>query len=215
MKSRLFKSITICVLFLIGVAGYGQKQDATAPPADESAQSPDQGTGATPGAPHVDPSQSPIADPASPLYGWEKFSSAEGKFSAIFPVRPKEDDQSKQGQSVEVQMHLFLAGKDAQTAYGAGYYDLSRVDDPKMVLARMEESMVKRHNAKITSYKPIQVDNHSGTEFEFVFGDKPELSSTVRLISDGLRVYILLAIFQTAHPNPEERDAFFNSFAMQ
>lgn len=113
-------------------------------------------------------------------------------------------------------MHLFIAETDSHSsAYGAGYYDLSRMDDPKMVLARMEQAMVKKHNGKIMSYKPIQFSNLSGTEFEFTFGDKPDLSSTVRLISDGLRIYILLAVFHTSHPNPNERDAFFNSFTLQ
>lgn len=214
MIQKLFRSALTGMVLLAVVAGCGQKQSAVTP-TDQSAQAPDQGTGAAPGAPHIDPSQSPTADPASPLYGWEKFSSADGKFSAIFPSRPKESDKTVDGQSAEVQMHLFLAGTEAQTAYGAGYYDVSRVDDPKMMLARMEESMVKKHNATISSYKPIQVDNHSGTEFEFVFGDHPDLSSRVRLISAGQRIYVLLTVFPTAHPNPNERDAFFSSFTMQ
>lgn len=213
MKARPFCNVTICLLALALAAGCGQKQEAT--PASQDAASADQGNGAAPGAPHVDASQSPTADPSSPLYGWEKFSSAEGKFSAIFPARPKEDDKTEQGKGAEVQMHLFIAETDAHNAYAAGYYDLTRVDDPKLVLARMEDGMIKKHNGKINSYKAMQWNGQPATEFEFTFGDLPNFSSTVRLMSDGLRVYVLMAIYATGQPPVAEREAFFNSFSLQ
>lgn len=214
MKQTPFTAALTSVLLLAAVVGcQKQQQQQATPPASQSAQSSDQGNGAAPGASHVDPSKSPIADPASPLYGWEKFSSADGKFSAIFPTRPKEQDKTVDGKT-QVQMHLFVAEAESHSAYGAGYYDLSRVDDSKMALAKLEEGMVKAHNGKIVSYKPIQFDNHSGTEFEFTFGDIPDFSSRVRLISNGLRIYAVVAVFHPSHPNPDERDAFFNSFTL-
>lgn len=204
--------ITFCALLLAAAVGCQKQQAAT--PASPDTQSQAQGNGATPGAPTVNPSQSPIANPASPLYGWEKFSSAEGKFSAIFPVRPQEIDKTSQGKAAGAQMHLFIAQKDPQTVYGAGYCDYSKVNDPKTLLATIEAAMVKNHNGKITSYKAMQVDGNPATQFEFDFGDKPD-SSTVRLISIGQRIYILLGIYSTGQSHPEERDAFFNSFTLQ
>jgi hypothetical protein len=214
MKTWLLGSATICFLILAGITGCGQKQNATAP-TSQDAQSSDQGTGAVPGAPHVDPSVSPTADPSSPLYGWEKFSSPEGRFSAIFPQRPREQEKTDEGTYQEVQAHLFIASKDPNNAFLAGYYDLSKPDDPKLVLARMEASMVKSHSGKIVSYKTMQIDNHLATEYVFVFGDKPDYSGRARLISNGQRVYALITVFLTAQPHPDECDAFFGSFQMQ
>lgn len=218
MKSKQFTVALACALLLAALSMLCgcQKQQAAAPANqnNQPAQASDQGNGAAPGAPHVDPSKSPIADPASPLYGWEKFSSTNGKFSAIYPSHPKEDDKTENGKT-QVQMHLFISEAESHSSYGACYYDLSRVDDPKMVLARLEDGMVKSHKGKIASYKPIQFGNLSGTEFEFTFGDMPDYSSKVRLISDGLRVYVILAVFHPSNPNSDERDAFFNSFTLQ
>jgi hypothetical protein len=203
MKLRLFKSAAFSLLLLAGITGCGQKQDTTAPA---------QGNGAAPGAPTVNPSQSPIADPASPLYGWGKFSSADGKFSAMFPARPKEDVKSQPGKA-EV-LHTFASESDPDNAYMLGYYDRRQTEDPKVVLAEIEEGMVKKFNGKIVSYKTIEVDNYPATEYEFTLGNQPGRSGKVRLILTGQRVYELVVIFLTAQPHPDVCDAFFNSFSL-
>jgi hypothetical protein len=160
------------------------------------------------------PPKTPIADTNSPLYGWEKFSSADGKFSAIFPSRPKERDESGKGAGGTVQGRSFSASTDKQTSYSVVYYDIPNVNDPKMMLARVEQSIVTGENAKITSYKAMQVGDHYATQFEIIPGGNPNLSGTVRLIAVGQRIYMLMATYFTGHPNADERDAFLDSFAL-
>jgi hypothetical protein len=203
MKSSPFKCATLCLLLLAGFTGCGQKQDPTAPA---------RGNGAAPGAATVNPSQSPIADPSSPLYGWEKFSSAEGRFSAIFPTRPGEDAKAQPGKAGV--LHMFASESGPDNVYMLGYYDWQQTEDPKVVLAEIEEGMVKKFNGKIVSYKAMEVDNQPATEYEFTLGNTPGHSSKVRLILTRERVYELVVIFLTAQPHPDAYEAFFNSFSL-
>jgi hypothetical protein len=59
------------------------------------------------------------------------------------------------------------------------------------------------------------VESNPATEFEFVGGSPTNFSGNVRLISVGQRIYAFDALFLTGHsPNPDECDAFFNSFSL-
>jgi hypothetical protein len=215
MKNRLFRSAAIGILFLGVIAGCGQKQSATAPPGAQSSQSPDEGTGAAPGAPHVDPSQSPIADPASPLYGWEKYNSPDHTFTAIFPARPEERQKTEQTPQGEIQVHAFATQDSANNGYSVACYDFPPIhDDPKMFLAKLEQIIVNEQQAKVTSYKPLQVGNYPGTEFEFVAGGKANYSGKCRLILVGQRAYALLIFYLTAGPQPAASEAFFDSLTI-
>lgn len=220
MKSKQFTAALACALLLAALSALcgcqkQQPQQGNAP-ASQSAQSSGQGNGAAPDAPHVDPSKSPIADPASPLYGWEKFASAEGKFSVIFPNRPQEVQTNEQAGSGKIQLHAFASESDAHNVYSVTYYDVPRVTDPKMLLAKLEQAMVSNDNGKIASYHPLQVGNYPATEFEYVAGGKANYSGKVRLIAVGQRAYALSVLFITVNPpKQEESDAFFNSFTLQ
>jgi hypothetical protein len=208
VKQKQFRMALACALLFAVLAGCQKKQDATqAPPAPETPPPPPQTAVSAP--------KDILADTNSPLYGWEKYSSAEGKFSAIFPSRPKEDDKTRQGADGEVQAHIFSSSKDPQNSYAVGYYDLPRLNEPKMMLARVEQSIVTGESAKIVSYKAMQAGGHYATQFEIVPGNHPNLSAKVRLIAVGQRVYMLMATYFAAQPNPDETDAFFNSFTMQ
>jgi hypothetical protein len=205
MKTWLFRSAMICALALAGLTGCGQKPDAAAPASESS----DQGNGAAPGAPHVDASASPTADPASPLYGWEKFSSADGKFSAIFPVRPTEDVKTQPGRTV----HIFKSDPGSHNAYLVAYYDRQPTEDLKSAIAKIEEGMLKKFNGRVVSHEEMEVDNYPATEFEITLDD--QLSSKIRLILTGQRAYELTVVFLTAQPHPDVCEAFFNSFSLQ
>lgn len=123
---------------------------------------------------------------------------------------------NEQAGSGEIQLHAFGSESDAHNLYSVTYYDVPRVADPKMLLAKLEQAIVTSQDGKIVSYHPFQVGNYPATEFEFVAGGKANFSSKVRLIAVGQRAYALGVIFLTGHPpNPDERDAFFNSFTLQ
>ncbi len=167
---------------------------------------------AAPDAPRIDPSQSPIADPASPLYGWEKFSSAEGKFSAIFPTPPKEDDKT-------------VDGKNRSAAAYSAESDLAAMGQAitmfrEWMIPRWSWRGWKRAWSKSTKGKSRRTNRSRWTaipapNLEFVYGDKPDYAGSVKLISVGRRIYIIIAIFHPSHANADEREPFFNSFVMQ
>jgi hypothetical protein len=162
--------------------------------------------------------KNPIADSSSPLYGWEKYTSDEGKFSVILPARPKEQTINAQAKDGEVHVvHLFQSPKDDHHVYQVSYFDLLRTDnDPKLLLANVEKNIItKEQNPKIVFYKSFQMGNHPATEFEFAGGRHPNFSSRIRLILVGQRVYTLTTVFVTTDPNPDERNAFFDSFSLQ
>jgi hypothetical protein len=209
---KQIRSLLVSILVVAGMAGCGQKQDAAAP--DQNAQA--QGTGAAPGAPHVDPSISPTADPASPLYGWEKYTSPEHTFVAMFPARPEEKQKTDQTPQGEMQVHVF-ASQDSQKSegYSVAYYDFPPIrQDPKIFLARLEQIIITDQSAKVTSYKPIQVGNYPGTEFGFTAGGKANYSGKCRLIQVGQRTYALMVVYLAVGPTPGDVDAFFGSLSI-
>jgi hypothetical protein len=198
MKSKQFSITFVCALLLVAVAGC-QKQ-AAAPTSTQS----------------IDKSfQNSITNPSSPVYGWEKYSSVGGKFSAIFPERPGEEQKTTQGQDGEVQAHTFASETGAHAVYSVTYFDLPQDKDPKLLLTSIEQAIVAHQNGKLVSYRLFQVENNPATEFEFVGGCQTNFSGDVRLISIGQRIYAFDALFLAGHPpNPGERDAFFNSFSL-
>lgn len=95
------------------------------------------------------------------------------------------------------------------------YYDLPGTCEPKLDLAKLEESIVKKVNGKIVSARTIQVGDYPAAEYEIILADKPKFSGSGRMILVGRRVYELAMVYYTGDPNPDVRDAFFNSFTLQ
>jgi hypothetical protein len=199
MKPKQFRITFVCALLLAAMTGC-QKQQAVAPPPPQSVDK---------------SSQNSITNPSSPVYGWGKYTSAEGKFSAIFPKRPGEEQKTAQEQDGEVQSHLFASETGAHVVYSVAYFDLPHGKDPKLLVISIEQSIVAHQNGKLVSYRLFQVESNPATEFEFVGGSPTNFSGNVRLISVGQRIYAFDALFLTGHsPNPDECDAFFNSFSL-
>jgi hypothetical protein len=194
-------STLVCLLFLAGATAYGKKQDATVA-ANQSPQPPSQNS-----APAAQP-------PASPLAGWQKFSSAEGKFSVLLPGPPKEKQQTAEIKGGKVELHAFAAEKDIHDGYGAAYYDVPKVSDPGLFLAKLE-TLIVGTEGKVVFFKRMQIENYPATEFEFVAGGKANYSARTRIILVGQRAYALTVTFLTTEPHPDERDAFFESFSLQ
>jgi hypothetical protein len=197
MKPKQFRITFVCVLLLAAIAGC-QKQPTVAPPPPQSVDK---------------SSQNSITNPLSPVYGWGKYTSVEGKFSAIFPKRPGEEQKTAQGQG-EVQAHLFASETGAHVVYSVTYFDVPQGKDPKLLFTSIEQAIVAHQNGKVVSYRLFQMENNPATEFEFV-GAPTNFSGDVRLTSVRQRIYAFDALFLTGRPpNPDERDAFFNSFSL-
>src|ERR1700722_3977663 len=194
MKIQAFRSVTLCILVLTGITGCGKKQDATAPASPNPAP-PAQASGTAPGAPQTNQAISPIADPASPLYGWLKYASPDHQFTVIFPALPEEKQKSQESPQGEIQVHIYASEDNAHNGYSVAGYDFPAIQDPKMLLAKIEEGMIKGQDATVDSYKPIQVGDYSGTEFIFTAGGKANFSGRCKLILVGQRAYALSVLY--------------------
>ena len=203
-KSKLFSTAWACALILAGIAGCEKKQETA------QQQSPQ-----TPAQPAASSNQSPIADTSSPLYGWLKYASPDHKFTIILPDVPEQRQKADQTVQGEIQVHVYASEDEAHNGYSVAVYDFPPIhDDPKIFLARLEEIIIKDQDAKVTSYKPMQIGNYYGTEFEFVAGGQANYSGKCRLILVGQRAYALMVVYLTAGPKPTDADDFFDSLSL-
>jgi hypothetical protein len=199
---KLLRNLLVCFLFLVGAMGCEKKQDQPVPTNENV--SPSQ---------NFESAQIP-AIPATPLDGWQKFSSAEGRFSVLLPGPPKEKQEIVQGKTGQVELHAFAAEKDIQNGYGVAYYDVPKISDPQLFLGKLEALLVGPE-AKVVFFKRLQIGNYPATEFEFVAGGKANYSVRARIILVDQRAYALTVTFLTSEPHPDERNAFFESFSLQ
>lgn len=199
MKRTLF----IAMLLVAVVIGCGKKSE---PSDNQPAPQPTANTG-------FDASQAMNTN--SPLFGWLKYAGPDHKFTVMLPSFPTVKEKSDQSPQGEMQVHIYASQKDASTGYSVACYDFPPIHgDPKMFLARLEEVFIKGQDAKVTSYKPIQVGDYYGTQFEFVAGGQANYSGTCRLILVGQRAYALAVVHLNAVPQPADCDAFFDSLAI-
>lgn len=154
-------------------------------------------------------------DPNSPLYGWLKYAGPDQQFTVMFPALPQVKEQSEQSPQGEIQVHAYASADNAHNGYSVAAYDFPAIhDDPKVLLAKIEEGMIKGQSATVNSDKPIQVGDYSGTEFTFTAGGKANFSGKCRLILVGQRVYGLSMVYLTSGPQPAVSDAFFDSLVI-
>lgn len=154
-------------------------------------------------------------DTNSPLYGWLKYAGPDQQFTVMFPAAPVQKQMSQQSSQGEIQVHIYASEDNAHNGYSVACYDFpSAHDDPKALLAKIEEGMIKGQAAVVNGDKPIQFGDYSGTEFTFTSNGQANFSGKCRLILVGQRVYGLSMVYLTEGPQPAASDAFFDSLSI-
>ena len=159
--------------------------------------------------------------PSVPTSKWEKFSSAEGKFSAWFPGTPTETNQLVTNSITTAEEHLFCVNPDIQNGYIVGYCDSKIFDEANKsgkaqeLLEKSESTVVSKAKGQILSEQITIFENCPAREFEYKAGGKANYSVKVKYILVGQRIYSLITVFPTGNPHPEDRVNFFNHFRLQ
>jgi hypothetical protein len=95
---------------------------------------------------------------------WTEYSSAEGRFSILFPGTPKEEVQSVDAQGVQFKIHIH--NLKAFSEYGVIYADYPiPVGDPniaKQVLNSGAKGAVAEVKSELLSITDIALDGHPG-----------------------------------------------------
>jgi len=139
---------------------------------------------------------------------WVKFSSREGRFSALFPAKPEHvtDDAGPYTN------HTFAAD-DGWATYGVTYADLNAVpDDPRSALDGARDVMIMGN--ELVGETEIKLSGYAGRELKIKSAGGAALSVT-RLYLVGQRIYNVTVIFAPANTYDAAGVAkFFASFKL-
>jgi hypothetical protein len=163
-----------------------------------------------------------LALAAFPLSGraqeaaWQKFHSPEGRFSALFPGKVKEEVTTISTPAGPVTFH-FYSVEQQQGFYGVGYSDYSV--DPvaarglDSVLNITRDAAVANVKGKLLSEQPVDIQGHHGREVT-ILTHNGTASLKARFFMVGSRMYELMAGSSTRMFITGDLDRFFGSFTL-
>jgi hypothetical protein len=153
---------------------------------------------------------------------WKNFSSADGRFSILFPGVPEMtnmfidvDDQI----ATNVPNHIFYVNFNIQNSFAVAYEDSplfvapAITNDPQEFLKKTQSLMVQAPG-RILFERETNFDGYPSREFEYAAGGKANYSVRDKIILVKERVYSVYVIFLTAKPYPADDAVFINSFSL-
>lgn len=151
--------------------------------------------------------------PAAPAAGaWEKFTSAEGRFSILLPGKPEPNKQTADSPAGPYTTHLFVA-KGAGQVYIVGWVDYAPTFrfDTQRELEANRDNFAKGAKAQVKGTTPIKLGTHPGIEFT-AEGEQAIFRSRVYVV--GTRPYQLIAVWAKGQAEPPDVAKFFSSFTL-
>jgi hypothetical protein len=139
---------------------------------------------------------------------WVKFSSAEGRFSVIFPGKPAHEADANELYA----SHSFIAETEWAT-YGVTYADYKgAISDPRGALEGARDVFLI--GKELVGETEITLDGHAGRELR-VKADRGMAASVTRLYLVGNRLYNMTVVFAPAGTyDPASVQKFFSSFKL-
>ena len=152
---------------------------------------------------------------------WKEYSSAEGRFSILFPGTPKEETQSLDVQGAKFELHIHKLKAFAE--YGVIYADYAiPVDDPevaKRVLDNAARGAAASVDAELLGLTEISIDGHPGRLLTERLPDGSALKAKMFLV--GRRLYQIAVTMPKAEARPGDSnnlekfaDKFLDSFKL-
>jgi hypothetical protein len=138
---------------------------------------------------------------------WQEFTSAEGRFSILFPGKPL---QEKEGQADKFTV-LTLGGQINYLVSAEQMVKGALDDGPKAVLAQFG-GQAGLPNGKIVSRKEITLGQSPGVEWVEEWNDGRARETVARAYVVGDRLYQLAAIYPKDQQAKAETARFFDSF---
>jgi len=152
---------------------------------------------------------------------WKEYSSAEGRFSILFPGTPKEETKSLDVQGAKFKLHIHKLKTFSE--YGVIYADYPiPLDDPdvaKRVLDNGARGAASSVNAELLSVTEISIGGHPGRLLTERLPDGSALKAKMYLV--GQRLYQIAVTMPKAESGPDGgkalekfADKFLDSFKL-
>jgi hypothetical protein len=156
-----------------------------------------------------------------PAQNWERFSSVDGKFSALFPGIPESTNMFLKFSTINMEMRVFYVNANIENSFCVGYGDSpiftnkEIAENPQAFLKKSQGIIISNEMARVVFQQEAVFGNYPAREFEYAAGGKANYSVRVKWILVGSRIYQIYVVFLTANPHTADRDVFFNSFRLQ
>lgn len=155
---------------------------------------------------------------------WQEFSSAEGNFSALFPVEPQEQVQLAPNAAVETEVHIFMADLGT-AAYMIAYNELPAAVTPDLAgseavelsFDNLRESFLAGFDGTATYEQPITLEGYPGRQMDFTVSEDVLPGGgfgTVRVYAVADHLYQVAALGTAEALSNEDIDTFLSSFTL-
>jgi hypothetical protein len=145
---------------------------------------------------------------------WVKYTSDDGRYSALIPQQPKLSSQEATAPGGEKFTQYMAQTNDTESLYMVGYFDYT----PNMIfsLDKARDGVLEATKGTLLKEEPISLGGNAGRELMVATksGDF-DLLIRIRFYEIGRRVYVLQHIFQKASESPQitaKSARFFDSF---
>jgi hypothetical protein len=145
---------------------------------------------------------------------WVRYTSNEGRYSALMPQQPKLSSQEAAAPGGEKFTQYMAQVADSDSLYIVGYFDYA----PSMVfsLDKARDGMVAAVQGTLLKEEAISLGGHSGREFKVsAKNGNFDLFVRVRIYEIGRRIYVIQHMFEKSSDSPavaEKTNRFFDSF---
>jgi hypothetical protein len=145
---------------------------------------------------------------------WVRYTSDEGRYSALIPQQPKLSSQEATAPGGEKFTQYMAQTNDAESIYMVGYFDYT--GNMVFSLDKARDGVLDATKGTLIKEEPITLGGNAGRELKVATknGDF-DLLIRIRFYEIGRRVYVLQHIFQKAADSPQitvKTTRFFDSF---
>lgn len=151
---------------------------------------------------------------------WYAYTSQDGKYTVLFPTKPKEETQSQNTESGKINSVTAIYENQQQNiAYLAGnitYNTKVSAGESETVLDSARDGALKNTNATLINENKITLNGHSGREFfAYISKENFYLRSKIFLDTNTSTLYTVLVVSEKADINSQETTAFLDSLAIK
>lgn len=149
---------------------------------------------------------------------WEQFSSPEGGFTVLMPIKPTQQSKTTEGAALSLEDHRFIASlEEGKVTYTVSYTnfpdELSQLP-PNVILESISSRFTNDSKLKLLNQQDITLSQYSGKEFKFETPDGNLVKQRVFLVKQ--RLYQLITEIPKARESALSSDVekFMNSFQL-
>jgi hypothetical protein len=149
---------------------------------------------------------------------WENFSSPEGKFSILMPIKPTQEKQTTGGSSISLETNLFKASLESnQATYSVSYTDfpaqLAQLP-PSFLLDSLSSRFTSDRKLKLIKQQDISLEQYPGKDFQFEAPGERIIKYRAYLVEKRLYQVIAETPKSTETNSSSDSERFINSFKL-